>query len=614
MEKMTIKKKWIEKLFPLLIVIILFSLFFIAFFIYIQKDVFIPFPDSQHHILLSTRFYRYIFYHSENPLFPKSQYPPVPHIITAFFYKLFGRSLAVAKCSMLFFVAVFLFSLYGIGNHYGGKKAAIVLTAMGAGSPWVMIFSDQYYPDFPSAAFAALTFYLILRSNFFKDDKMSLLAGLSLAVAFLCKWSAILVVILPLLWFIAPSVIRSWKTGLAFFICVIFTGLFAGITLRIIFTSDQLYEYVNFIGKYIVYYVLPLGIFLTLSYLKSNRYLSLFKQSERESALSILNFTRSIAIAFLAVAPWIFQSSFHLHQKFVRDFQAPPALQDYTTMEIITKLLAIISSSFSYLVYFILAGLIFTFIYKENLYEKLIIPINVFVTAFIILKIAEPTARYFIIWLPFTLTLGSYWVCNIKNRKIQNSIVAFVLILSILSMYGTWLFPEKANRFIEKISYPILLREGKFSFLNVLYKPLSVEEKEVLKATILDWEPFSVVSGTFKLDAAAEYIIKNIFKIPRIQFVDPGDFLWKYLRGSHLETEIFYKGGNVTVIQSPPELSEGAALREARVLVIAFVDKGSLKNYGKIAAKRIIRAHGRLPSNDKTFDIGRDVKLRVLIF
>lgn len=601
-------KKWAEKLFPILLVIILLSLFYIPLFRSIQQQNFLTFPDSERQITFSTQFYRYIFNHSENPNFPRNEYPPAAHIITAFFYRIFGRSLFVAKISMLFFAAILLLSLYGIGNHYGGRASAITLTAMGAGSPWVMVYHLEYYPDLPAASFVALFFYLLLRSNYFENKKFSLLAGASVGLAFLCKWTALAVVILPLLWFIAPAVIKSWKTGLSFLISMVLIVVFAMITFKIIFTDFGPIGDKALLLKYIGYYLLPMGAFLGLSCFKEKEYLSIFNPRHRKAALSILNFTRSIFIAFLTVAPWIIESNASIAYKFELDSNTPPALVGSTNYDIILKLLKVVFSSFSFYFYFAMAGIVLMFTYRRKLYEKIIVPVNLFFSLlliFVILKIAEPIGRYCVIWLPFTLILGGYWVSHVKKEKLRNVIVVFVLIFCVFNMYGSWLFPGKGYTFLKKVGYcrkPVTYGQKVSDLLTFMYKPLAAGEPSA--------------QASANLDPIADYILENAPKNSNIAFfnmTDPsGKRKYTLLKGVHLENEIFFKGGNPRVFQVPQLTRK--ILHGKRVVVLIYKNEERDKEFIKYLTTRLYNYYQTLPTNDKLFDLPRDMIIRVLIF
>lgn len=600
-KKTRIKKKWQNILFPVLLVIILLSLFYIPLATTLQQDNFLPCPDSQHRIMLSIRYYKYIFHSLGNPEFLKTEYPPFLQIVTSLFYLIFGANMFITKITMLFFTTVFLFSLYGIGNYYGGKTTAVMLTFMGAGSPWVMIFNREYYSDFPAAAFIALSFYLILKSNYFENREISMLAGLSMAIAFLCKWSAVLVITLPILWFIAPRVIKSWKIGLTFLSALAFAGIFTGLTFYMIFFEGKHSIPGNFFIQYFGYYFVPLSLFIGLSYFQQENFLSLFEASQRKSALAILNFTRTLAIAFILVSPWIIICKDQIYHRYGREYGLPPIISLFSTMDIFTRVIRVIMSSFSYFAYFILAGIAFMFIHGERFYEKIILLLNLLLPAYLILKIAEPSARYFVIWLPFTLILGGYWISHLKNVKIRKLIVVFVLCLGVLNMYGKWL-PRKYQNLVEKVRYPIPYKEKGHSYLLLLlYKPVVTgEPPENLR---------------YSLEPAIEYIQRNTLPGLRVRYyylnlTNPRVLIWDY----HFESRIFFRMGKVKSLKSLPEKKDVAVGDQPVVLILYEDNKIGSRKYAQHVANKLSGIYKSLPENDKTFDLGRGINLRILIY
>lgn len=148
-------------------------------------------------------------------------YPPLTHLGALPFFALFGPSGAqlpgfdpadVACLANLLFLAVLLGATYGLGRLAFGRTAGLAAAALVSFYPLVFVLSREFLTDFPLTALTALTFYLLLRSEGFRQRKYALLGGLSYGLTLLTKWSFFFLSLLALLYLLASSLSRSPAT------------------------------------------------------------------------------------------------------------------------------------------------------------------------------------------------------------------------------------------------------------------------------------------------------------------------------------------------------------------------------------------------------------------
>ncbi|RJQ51127.1 MAG: phospholipid carrier-dependent glycosyltransferase [Nitrospiraceae bacterium] len=114
--------------------------------------------------------------------------PPLLMLTSLPLYAVFGRSVDTAIMTNTLYLIILVLSVYGIGRRLHSDKAGFLSAVIVMLFPIVFGLSRSYWQDFPVTAMASLSVYLLLRTDYFRDRKYSLLFGISLGLGMLSKW------------------------------------------------------------------------------------------------------------------------------------------------------------------------------------------------------------------------------------------------------------------------------------------------------------------------------------------------------------------------------------------------------------------------------------------
>lgn len=106
---------------------------------------------------------------------------------SVFWYYLFGLSADVAVMSCSFFLALCLFSVYGISSKIFGKQTGVLAAFLLSTSPGFFIYFRRYSPEFAVTGLIALAAYCLFSSGNFSNRRYSILFGITFALAILTK-------------------------------------------------------------------------------------------------------------------------------------------------------------------------------------------------------------------------------------------------------------------------------------------------------------------------------------------------------------------------------------------------------------------------------------------
>lgn len=437
---------------PYVILLLLVVVFLLQAYFFIRADTLIQYSD--HHSFISSKYHDF-FNGGEGTFFPKDWYPPVMYFITHLFYLVRGSSIETARLSLLVFVPVFIISMFGIGKRYGGTISGIVVAALAASSPFILNTSRNYFPDFPQTAMTALCFYLLLNTDEYRKTVMSYLLGLCLALSFLTKWSTPFFITFPLIWFILPHIFRSWRSGVTFLINLLFQGY--------IFYKMLVYKEISGPGidplLWFYYYVknlaIPILIYLLVLFLvermarrrkgreKGNEDVSgndlIAPENTSAGWINTLNFSRMSATAMLLISPWLIYSALDIRYKFIFEHKTGDRSIGFNDF-VFKYLLLMFKSHFNLSLVLICLGIVFLFIRREKLFEKLILPVNLIFCVALMSYIGHTDARYSLSLIIFTSTLAGYWVDYIS--KLRAYIAGLLISLSFLSIVAWMWFPQ----------------------------------------------------------------------------------------------------------------------------------------------------------------------------
>lgn len=129
---------------------------------------------------------------------PSGYYPPFAPILTSFLYCLFGTPVKVAIMSNMVFLFILILSIYKIGtlmfNRHAGLLACVLILLF----PLVLSQSVLYMPDLPLTSMVAFSMFTLIKSDYFKNTKFSIISGLSFGLGMLTKWTYLFFVLGPI--------------------------------------------------------------------------------------------------------------------------------------------------------------------------------------------------------------------------------------------------------------------------------------------------------------------------------------------------------------------------------------------------------------------------------
>jgi len=479
-----------KKILPYIFILVFLLIFFVQHDIFIKRDNSIPFSDSPRQLL------KVLEYMKINNLAPsqvihRDPYPPLTYFVCIVFFKMMGANVEVSQYCLFFYVVIFLLAMYGIGYEYGGHFSGAAVMALGASSPHILNYSRYFFLDFPQTAMTALAFYLLLKTREYAGRWFSIILGIVFTLGFYTKWAIVFFLAIPIIWFIIPQIIKTWKSAL---VALASMGLLSFYACRL-FTLVKLNQ--DFSPREIFYNYYPLNIILpgvlTIAALLLLEWRGKKKwdEKETESVSRIINFLIMSVIVVFLTAPWILWSSRGLYDKFLLD-RGNLGFQ----MERLITHLGTFHKGFNYIHIFILAGIIFIFVLQfiktnfkaehTSFYSRVILPLNlIFILIFMSFMGAAAT-RYILSFIIFAATLGGWWIGWMGKTRIPITVV--VIFLCLVSIIG-WIFTPQSNEILTEI-HPI---SGIGSYFKFYKYPLTGRYPEPI-----DYKPDEVLNEIYK--------------------------------------------------------------------------------------------------------------------
>ena len=125
-------------------------------------------------------------------------YPPLTYWVTDVFYVVLGNeAMWVAVLSNAVWLAVLVFSTYGVGSRLWSSRVGWISVVFVVTAPMIVTVSKEYMLDMPLTAVAALSLYLLIRADGFSSRRYSLLLGATIGCGLLVKWTLPLVLLFP---------------------------------------------------------------------------------------------------------------------------------------------------------------------------------------------------------------------------------------------------------------------------------------------------------------------------------------------------------------------------------------------------------------------------------
>ena len=114
-------------------------------------------------------------------------------------YGLFGVNQASAMMVNNIFLLVLLASVYGLGKHFGSKKAGLVAAVICSFLPPLYASSRTFVPIFALTSMVTLDIFLLVKTDAFRSRGYSILLGIAIGLSFITKPVFLLYIFVPLL-------------------------------------------------------------------------------------------------------------------------------------------------------------------------------------------------------------------------------------------------------------------------------------------------------------------------------------------------------------------------------------------------------------------------------
>lgn len=171
---------------------------------FIFKDTTPPEWDPSIHGILSLLYFR-----GSDIVFTANYYPPFFHLSITLLYALFGTFFDVACCVNVIFLAILLFSIYGIGKNLFNREAGLISALFISFIPMLINLQRDLFIDFALISMISLSIFLLLKTQNFKNINYSILFGIVAGCTLLTKWTAIFFLIAPVVWVLYQSIKNS---------------------------------------------------------------------------------------------------------------------------------------------------------------------------------------------------------------------------------------------------------------------------------------------------------------------------------------------------------------------------------------------------------------------
>lgn len=208
---MSEKKKGNRNIFYLVILSVFFLFFLFNIYIFLLHDISGPDGDDIHHIQYAYDFYNNLKTGGLFTFFfrPPTFYPPFTYTVTSVFFLLFGASMKNAVFSQAIFWLILMISMYCIGTHIGNEETGLLSALLVMTIPMVSIYSVRYYLDIPMISLIALSFYCLLKSDFYNNRGWTISFFILSALGMLTKVQFALYIAIP---FFATTSIYIYNT------------------------------------------------------------------------------------------------------------------------------------------------------------------------------------------------------------------------------------------------------------------------------------------------------------------------------------------------------------------------------------------------------------------
>ncbi|AFZ35739.1 glycosyl transferase family 39 [Stanieria cyanosphaera PCC 7437] len=159
--------------------------------------------------------------------------PPLHYILTVPFLNVFGTSEDASALIMLFYSAILLLSVYGLGVILFDVSVGLWAAGLCQLLPGLYYYRLEFLLDYPLATIVTLSFYLITLWHIYSQAKVNqirswlfaLLFGIAFGLSILLKQTALFFLFFPLVWIFISCIKNQQWLKLGQFLIAIATGI-----------------------------------------------------------------------------------------------------------------------------------------------------------------------------------------------------------------------------------------------------------------------------------------------------------------------------------------------------------------------------------------------------
>jgi 4-amino-4-deoxy-L-arabinose transferase-like glycosyltransferase len=159
--------------------------------------------------------------------------PPLHYLLTVPFINIFGTSEDASALIMLFYSAILLLSVYGLGVILFDVSVGLWTAGLCQLLPGLYYYRLEFLLDYPLAAIVTLSFYLLTLWHIYSQEKvnqlkswlLAFLFGISFGLSILLKQTALFFLFFPLIWIFINCIKNKQWLKLGQFLIAIATGI-----------------------------------------------------------------------------------------------------------------------------------------------------------------------------------------------------------------------------------------------------------------------------------------------------------------------------------------------------------------------------------------------------
>jgi hypothetical protein len=213
-------------------------------------------------------------------------YPPLVPVSYALTYFLFGINSQMELAVNSIYLALALFSIYGIGKKIFNEKTGLLAAFVFSSFPGIVSMSRRIYSEFILMCMIVISLFLLLKTDYFKNRRYSILLGVCLGLTALTKWEFPLTITAPFLIFLWRSFATTNPTERKVIIKNILLAIFIGLFISFfwyfvsfkdivgrVFAKEKIWseEIIYFSNLYLLkrltfYFFAVMNVFLRLPY------------------------------------------------------------------------------------------------------------------------------------------------------------------------------------------------------------------------------------------------------------------------------------------------------------------------------------------------------------